>query len=59
MKVPDITGGERGDYGEACNTRGPENRFVCTRPPHSRLTLHAAGYLRGVLIFWADSENTR
>lgn len=61
--VPNLTNPERGEKGsQFCGRRGrpsPRGRFVyCTRPPHSRLTLHVGGYGGGICAVWSDEEGT-
>lgn len=53
-EVPDLTLTK--DYAGRYCTAQTSDRFVCTRPAHSRLTLHAAGTGNGVARFWADGE---
>lgn len=42
-----------------CRDKSPDGLLFCTRPPHSRLTLHAGAYVTLVGAVWADEEAAR
>lgn len=59
-RVPDIARRERAARpGSRCAVSSPGGSLICTRPSHSRLTLHAAGTGSMIAGFWADSEVKR